>query len=411
MSTPLDAPEPPEDRGEPLFLEFFYLLRRSGIPVTTREWLTFVEALDKGLVAADLKRFYAIGRATMVKNERYYDLFDQCFTHFFLGAAAPQALSKAIDEWLENPLPLPELTPEELAAMERLDLDELKRRFEDTLREQNERHDGGSKWVGTGGKSPYGHSGVNPSGMRVGGESRSRTAVQVAAQRRFRDYRSDLVLDTRQIGMALRKLRKLGRNELRTELDLDETIEATAKNCGDIEIVMRPPRDNELKLLLLMDVGGSMDPFAQLVSRLFSAAHAASHFREFHAMYFHNCIYEQTYKSARLMDGMGTLELMRWLAPDTRLVIVGDAHMAPYELTARNGAIDYFQNNDEPGFVWIDRLRKHFTHAVWLNPLPKRIWGHPTITLVSQIVPMYELTLDGLEEAIKKLSTRPAVGA
>jgi uncharacterized protein with von Willebrand factor type A (vWA) domain len=407
----VDAPETAEPLGEPLFLEFFYLLRRSGIPVTTREWLTFVEALDKGLVAASLDRFYAIGRATMVKNERHYDLFDQCFTHFFLGADPPHALVKAVDAWLENPLPLPELTPEELAALEKLDLDELKRRFEETLREQDERHDGGSKWVGTGGRSPFGHSGVNPSGMRVGGEGRSRSAVQVAAQRRFRDYRADLVLDTRQIGVALRKLRKLGRNELRTELDLDDTIDATAKNCGDLEIVMRPPRDNELKLLLLMDVGGSMDPFALLVSRLFSAAHAASHFREFHAMYFHNCVYEQLYKSARLMDGMGTVELTRWLAPDTRLVIVGDAHMAPYELTARNGAIDYFQNNDEPGFVWLERLKKHFTHSVWLNPLSKRTWGHPTINLVSQIFPMFELTLEGLEEAVKRLSIAPHASA
>jgi uncharacterized protein with von Willebrand factor type A (vWA) domain len=407
----VDAPETAEPLGEPLFLEFFYLLRRSGIPVTTREWLTFVEALDKGLVAASLDRFYAIGRATMVKNERHYDLFDQCFTHFFLGADPPHALVKAVDEWLENPLPLPDLSPEELAAMEKLDLDELTRRFEETLREQNERHDGGSKWVGTGGRSPYGHSGVNPSGMRVGGEGRSRSAVQIAAQRRFRDYRADLVLDTRQIGVALRKLRKLGRNELRTELDLDDTIEATAKNCGDLEIVMRPPRDNELKLLLLMDVGGSMDPFALLVSRLFSAAHAASHFREFHAMYFHNCVYEQVYKSARLMDGMGTVELTRWLAPDTRLVVVGDAHMAPYELTARNGAIDYFQNNDEPGFVWLERLKKHFTHSVWLNPLSKRTWGHPTINLVSQIFPMFELTLEGLEEAVKRLSIAPHASA
>lgn len=398
-------------REEPLFLEFFYLLRRTGIPVTTREWLTFVEALNKGLIAADLKRFYAIARATMVKNERYYDLFDQCFTHFFLGAEPPQALSKAIEAWLEDPLPMPQLSPEELAALEKLDLEELKRRFEETLKEQDERHDGGNRWIGTGGRSPFGHGGVHPSGMRVGGNSGSKSAIQVAAQRRFRDYRSDLVLDTRQIGMALRKLRKLGRNELRTELDLDETIDATARNCGDLDIVMRPPRDNELKLLLLMDVGGSMDPFALLVSRLFSAAHAASHFREFHAMYFHNCVYEQLYKSARLTDGMGTVELTRWLAPDTRLVVVGDAHMAPYELTARNGAIDYFQNNDEPGFVWLDRLKKHFRHSVWLNPLPKRMWGHPTIHLVGQIFPMYELTLEGLEEAVKKLSTAPALAA
>jgi uncharacterized protein with von Willebrand factor type A (vWA) domain len=197
-----------------------------------------------------------------------------------------------------------------------LDLDELKRRFEETLREQDERHDGGSKWVGTGGRSPFGHGGVHPSGMRVGGEGRSRSAVQVAAERRFRDYRSDLVLDTRQIGVALRKLRQLGRNELRTELDLDLTIEATAKNCGDLDLVMRPPRDNELKLLLLTDVGGSMDPFALLVSRVCSARHMRrAIFASSTRIYFHNCVYEQVYKSARLTDGTGTLELLAVAEP------------------------------------------------------------------------------------------------
>lgn len=402
-----DQPRPASAPNEALFLEFFYLLRKVGVPVTAREWLTFVEAMSLGLVAADLNRFSAIARATLIKHERYYDLFDQCFTHFFLGAAPPTGLVKAVDDWLNDPRQMPQLTPEQLEALEKLDLEELRRRFEDTLHEQDERHEGGNRWIGTGGTSPFGNNGQHPGGMRVGGESRSKSAVQVAAQRRYREYRNDLVLDTRQMGLALRKLRKLGRDEARTELDIDETIEATAKNCGDLDLVFRPPRDNQLKLLLLMDVGGSMDPFAMLVSRLFSAAHATSHFREFHAMYFHNCVYEAVYKSARLMDGMSTVELLRWLPPDTRLVIVGDAHMAPYELTARFGAIDYGYDNDEPGFVWLERLRKHFRHCAWLNPMSRRMWAHPTIQLVSQIFPMFELTLAGLEDAVKQLS-KPA---
>lgn len=389
--------------GEPLFLDFFFLLRRIGVPASTREWLMFVEALERGLVAASLDRFYAIARATLVKHERYYDLFDQAFSHYFLGTRPPAELTRAIEAWLEDPLPLPTLSPEELAALEHLDLDALMKRFEDTLREQDERHDGGSKWIGTGGRSPFGHSGVHPTGMRVGGESRSRSAVQVASQRRFVDYRDDLVLDTRQVGIALRKLRRLGRVEEATELDLEGTIEATARNCGDIEVALRPPRENQLKVLLLMDVGGSMDPFALTVSRLFSAAHAAQHFREFHAYYFHNCVYERVYDDARFSSGKDTLELLRWLGPDTRLVVVGDAHMAPWELTARGGAIDYHHQNDDPGVVWLQRLRRHFKQSVWLNPMPQRFWTHPTIALVGQQFPMFELTLAGLEQAISSL--------
>ncbi|MFN3202380.1 MAG: vWA domain-containing protein [Bradymonadia bacterium] len=386
-----------------LFLGFFYLLRQQGIPVGPNEWLAFVEAMDKGLVAADLKRFYAIARATLVKHERYYDTFDQCFAHYFDGAEAPVALAKAIDDWLSNPKPVPHLSDEMLAQMQRLDFDELMRQFEERLKEQTERHDGGNRWVGTGGTSPFGNNGVNPMGIRVGGSSGGRSAVQVAASRRYYNYRTDLVLDTRQISMALRRLRRLGRDGQATEIDVDGTIDVTARNAGDLEIALIPPRENRLKVLLLMDVGGSMDPYSLLVSRLFSAAHAATHFKEFNAFYFHNCPYDGVYKDARMNEGMGTLDLMRWLPKDTRVVYVGDACMHPYELTARYGALDYGQQNENTGLEWLLRLDRHFEKSIWLNPMSRRYWAHPTIRMIGEVFPMFDLTLDGLEEAVKTL--------
>ncbi|MEE2787593.1 MAG: VWA domain-containing protein [Myxococcota bacterium] len=388
---------------EPLFLEFFYLLREAGLTVSSREWLMFIESLSKGLVAADFYRFYAIARATLIKREADYDLFDQCFTHYFAGAERPRAFEKALNEWLQDPLAAPELSSEDIALMEMHDLETLQKMFEERLNEQTERHDGGNRWIGTGGTSPFGHGGANPAGIRVGGTGGGGRAVQVAAQRRFKDYRTDLVLDTRQIGMALRRLRRLGREGLANEVDIDETIDATAKNAGELEIMLSPPRENRLKVMLLMDVGGSMDPFSLLVSRLFSAAHQASHFREFNAFYFHNCVYGHLYPNARLRDGMSTTEILHRHPKDTRLIVVGDAHMAPYELTSRYGAIEYWHQNEVDGLTWLKRLDNHFSKVVWLNPIPKRYWAHPTIQLIGSVFPMYELTLDGLEQAIEAL--------
>lgn len=397
----VEAPAAAEER---LFLDFFYLLRANGVKVSSGEWLTFMAALDAGLAAASLHRFYALSRSTLVKTERHYDVFDQCFTHYFMGARPPEGFNKAVDSWLDNPLPMPQLSETELAALERYGLDELKKLFEERLAEQNERHDGGSKWIGTGGRSPFGHGGVHPSGIRVGGQSGSRTAIQVAAKRRFKSYRADLTLDVRQMGVALRRLRRFGRDGRAVEVDIDATIEATAKNAGDLEIMMRPPRENRLKVLLLMDVGGSMDPFAHLVSRLFSAAHKAAHFKEFHAYYFHNCIYERVFKSARMTESLSTPELCRWLQPETRVIYLGDAHMAPYELISEYGASDYYHQNERTGLSWMKQLAAHFPHQAWLNPISKRYWAHPTISMMGEVVPMHELTLEGLEAAIDALT-------
>ncbi|MEZ4468609.1 MAG: hypothetical protein R3F43_30265 [bacterium] len=236
----MTAPAAAAARPEPLFLDFFYLLRVNGVPVSTREWLMFVECLAMGLAAADLHRFYALARATLIKSERHYDIFDRVFAHFFAGAEAPAGLADAVEKWLEQPLPVPQLSPEELAMLERHDPEELRRMFEERLKEQDERHDGGNKWIGTGGTSPFGHSGQNPQGIRVGGSGGGRLAIQIASQRRFREYRSDLTLDVRQLSVALRRLRRLGRDGRATEVDIDGTIDATAKNAGDLDVRLHP---------------------------------------------------------------------------------------------------------------------------------------------------------------------------
>ena len=397
---------PADARREPLFLDFFYTLRGVGVPVGSWEWLTFIEALARGLACADMKRTYALARATLVKDEKHYDAFDQVFAFHFAGAGAEvlqRGLGDALKAWLDTPIPPPQLTEEERALIEQYDLDTLREMFEERLRTQKERHDGGSKWIGTGGTSPFGHGGANPAGIRVGGQGGGKTAVQVAAQRRFREYRKDVTLDIRQLGLALRRLRRLGRPGRATEVDIEGTIDATAKNAGDLDIKLMPPRENRLKVCLLMDVGGSMDPYADLVSRLFSAAHGATHFREFHAFYFHNCIYDKVFRDAAMYDGMSTREFLRWLGPETRVVYVGDAHMAPYELTAPYGAIDHWHMNPDTGLTWLQRLRNHFSHHAWLNPISERYWGHPTIRMVGGLMPMFELTLEGLEKAIESL--------
>ena len=387
-----------------VFLEFFYLLRAQGIPVSVREWLTWLECIEKGLVAADLGRAYSVGRAVMIKHERHLDTYDLCFAHFFGGAEAPLALHDAIDEWLSSALPMPQLSPEDFAKLEQLDLDKLRELFEERLKEQGERHDGGNRWIGTGGTSPFGHNGRHPSGIRVGGKGRSRSAIQIAGERRFKAYRSDRVLDTRQLGAALRRLRRLGKGERADELDLHETIRQTAQQAGELEIVMKPPRENTLKLILLMDVGGSMDDHARLVEQLFSAAHQASHFKVFRPLYFHNCVYDCVYEEASMRTKVSLEELSRQLDKQTRLLLIGDACMSPYELFSVGGMINYYDHNSRTGSEYLYSLKEIYPHHAWLNPIPERFWAHPTIEAIASMFPMKELTLEGLSEAIELLS-------
>ncbi len=377
----------------------FIDLRRRGVPATLTELLTFHDALHRGLVT-DLDSLYAVARATLVKSEAHFDAFDQTFAQVFRGIETPIEVSEELLRWLEQPLPA-HLSPEELRRLTGLSMEELRKRFEEMLREQRERHDGGSRYIGTGGRSPFGSGGVHPTGIRVG-PGGGRSAVQVAEDRRYRNYRTDVALDIRQFKVALRGLRNLAR-EGDEELDLDGTIDRTCKNAGDIDLVFERARKNNVRLLLMMDAGGSMSPYAELVSRLFTAAHESHHFKQFHYYYFHNCVYGNVYRDIYNRRRVATERLLARYPADTKLVMVGDACMAPWELTASGGAIYYGEHNRTPGIEWLSRLRRHFTHRVWLNPEPEHYWNHPTIRAIGELFDMFPLTVDGLNAAVKRL--------
>ncbi|MCG8456682.1 MAG: VWA domain-containing protein [Holophagales bacterium] len=391
-----------------MLVDFLFHLRARGLPVTVTEWLTLSRAMAEGHSRADLSHFYHLARSLLIKRESQYDLYDQAFAEHFRGLEAHFDLSEELLEWLANPELPRQLSDEERAALRALDFDELRKQFEERLEEQKEKHDGGSRWIGTGGTSPFGHSGTNPGGIRVGGPGGGRSAVQVASERRFRNLRSDRVLDTRQIGVALRRLRSLRRHGVPEELDLDATIETSARNGGEIDLVFGPERKNRIKLLLLMDVGGSMDPHTQLCERLFSAAHAASHFKAFESRLFHNCPYEWLFSDIYYRKGEPTHEVLKRIDRTWSVIFVGDAWMSPYELTHVGGAIDLFHQNKRTGLDWLRRFRDKCPDSVWLNPEPKRIWSAPSVRLVRSIFPMFELTLDGLKEAVDTLCGRRA---
>jgi hypothetical protein len=385
-----------------MFVDFFYHLRGYGLKVTITEWLTLMRALAGGHSRADLSVFYHLARALLVKRESDYDTYDRSFASFFMGLEDHFNVDDELVQWLSNPI-LPEISDEDRAKLEALSLDDLRQKFLERLAEQKERHDGGNKWIGTGGTSPFGHGGEHPTGIRVGGGGGGRSAVQVAGSRQFRNLRSDRILDTRSIGVALRRLKRLDRDDGPEELDLERTIDRSARNGGEIELVFAPPRRNRIKLLLLMDVGGSMDPHTLLCERLFSAAHAANHFRKFQHRFFHNCVYERLYTDIARWRGAPTSQVLKNLDHTWSVVFVGDAWMSPYELTHSGGAIDYGYRNNDTGLTWLRRIRERCPSSVWLNPEPKKIWNAPTIHLIRQVFPMYPLTIDGLTEAIDVL--------
>ncbi|MFW7381430.1 MAG: vWA domain-containing protein [Oligoflexus sp.] len=388
-----------------MFLPFLFHLRARGLPVGTSEWLTLMEALERGHAGESMSRFYYLCRAICARNEADYDLFDQSFLEFFEGANFPADIKDEFLEWLENNPKMPRaLSEEEKARLQAMNLDELRELFEKRLEEQKERHDGGNRWIGTGGTSPFGHSGYHPSGIRVGGQGLQQRAMQIAAQRKFRNFRKDLVIDIRQMGVALKKLRQWGNEGAASELDLEETIDATSRNAGEIEMVFRRPRRNAVKLLLLMDTGGSMTYHSEICDQLFSAAVKINHFKELHHYYFHNCPYEQLYSDMEMDEKIPTMEVLQQHDPSWFLLVVGDAAMSPYELTEVGGAIDYYHQNQEPGYVWLQRIKAKFPKCVWLNPEPPPYWEIPSNQIVRRIFPhMFPLTVDGLEAAIQCL--------
>ena len=396
---------PPDDHAG-LLLGFFYLLRARGLKVTPQQWLTVVEGLARGLHASSLTGFYSLSRSILVRDESELDEFDLAFAEHFRGASRVAAtIDEQVWEWLENPVAPYAVDPEWRRLLEEVDVDALRAAFEQRLREQTERHDGGAHWIGTGGTSPFGHGGGHPGGLRVGGAGGGGSAVQVAAERRYREHRRDVVLDTRQLGVALKKLRVLERTGPVDHLDLEATIDRTARDGGELHLVLERPRENRLGLLMAMDVGGSMEPHRRLVDRLFSAAHGMQHFKHFDHVYFHNCIYERVYADARFQEEIPLPDLFRRFDRETRVVLVGDAHMYPGELTAPFGAIDWTERNEHPGVDYLERVRDHFRHIAWLNPLPEQAWAAPSVRIVRRVLPMYPLTVEGVERLARDLST------
>lgn len=392
-----------------MFTQFFYTLKERKVPVSITEWMTLMEVLSKGYIN-NLDEFYYIARAVLVKSEAHFDHYDVAFQEYFKGIEAPKEITEQILQWLKDPLNrsslLTHLSAQEVAQFQKMNLDELMKEFEKRMAEQKEQHDGGGYWVGRGGTSPFGNSGRHPAGIRIGGEGGGRSAIKIAQERRFRNYRSDVTLDVRQLKVALRGLRKLTREGPEDELDLEGTIDKTCKNAGEIDLVWRRRRKNTVKLLLLMDSGGSMDPYINVCTRLFSAAHSARHFKDFQYYYFHNCIYDNLWRDMEQMISLKTEDVLKKVERDYKVVFVGDARMGTTELTERWGSINYYERNDSPGIVWLKRFADHFSHCVWLNPETTPYWQHPTVTLVRRFFPMYELTIDGLNEAIKKLIVR-----
>ncbi|MCJ7422315.1 vWA domain-containing protein [Sphingomicrobium astaxanthinifaciens] len=392
-----------------MFISFLDALRKAGFKASLKEHLMLLEALDREVIAADPTQFYFLARATYVSDEKMLDRFDQVFAATFKG------VTRAEDELA--PVELPEewlkavaerfLTPEEKAAIEALgDWDEIMETLKQRLAEQQERHEGGSKWIGTGGTSPFGHSGYNPAGVRIGGPGRHGRAVKIWEKRLFRDLDGDVALGTRNIQVALKRLRRFAREGAAEELDLERTIEGTARQ-GWLDVKMRPERHNAVKLLLFLDIGGSMDPHVRQVEELFSAAR--SEFKHLEHYYFHNCIYEGVWKENRRRwdDQTPTLDIIHKFGPDHKLVIVGDASMSPFEITHPGGAIEHY--NEEAGATWIERLTDQYRSAVWLNPTPEAYWNHSHSTrILKELMDdrMYPLTLDGLDAAMRELSRK-----
>ena len=362
--------------------------------------------LERGLHDSRLEGFYHVARACLVKSESDFDTFDQVFALYFEGIEGVLELPPELLEWLADPKPFEELTDEMRAALEHLDIDELMRRFQQTMAEQTERHDGGNRWVGTGGRSPFGHGGEHPTGIRVGGPGGRRSAMKVAEERHFEDYRTDVVLDVRNVKLALRRLRQLTRTDGPVELDIDETIDKTCRDGGEIDLVFRPKRKNDVRLLLLMDVGGTMDPYFEPVSRLLSALHEERGLRDFKAYYFHNCVYERVFETGRLMraESMMTADLLRTYGERWKLMVVGDAAMHPTELTSPRGNINPRAETETSGLAWLKRIESHFQRTVWLNPDRPEEWAMShTCRLISAVFPMYPLSVQGIEQGVKSL--------
>ncbi|WP_075180327.1 vWA domain-containing protein [Neptunomonas phycophila] len=390
-----------------MLIDFFYTLRKAEVPVTVKELLTLLEALKSGVVFASVDDFYLLSRLCLVKDEKYFDRFDQAFGFYFKGLDDLKIFpDDAIpSDWLRSEF-FKDLSAEEKAAIEKLGgLDKLLDTLNERLKDQHERHAGGNKWIGTGGTSPFGHSGYNPEGIRIGGESRHKRAVKVWEKREFKNLDDSVELGTRNLKVALRKLRQFARTGSADELDLKGTIKSTAENAGLLDIKMVPERHNAAKVLLFLDIGGSMDPYIHLCEQLFSAAR--SEFKHLEYFYFHNCVYEHVWKDnrRRFDNKLSTLDVLNTYGSDYRVIFIGDAAMSPYELLSPYGSVEHM--NEETGQMWLQRIIDTWGKAIWLNPVDAGYWKYTQTTdMISKQLAghMYPLTLEGLENAIKYLS-------
>ena len=390
-----------------MFFNFVDELRAAGIPASFKEHLTLIEALDRDVIEQSPEAFYYLSRATFVKDEGLIDRFDQVFQKVFKGI---------LSDYGQNPVDVPEdwlkavaekfLSEEEMEKIKALgDWDEIMETLKKRLEEQEKRHQGGNKWIGTGGTSPFGNSGYNPEGVRIGGESKHKRAVKVWEKREFKNLDNTKELGTRNIKMALRRLRRFAREGAADELDLDATIEGTAKQ-GWLDIRMRPERHNAVKLLLFLDVGGSMDPFIKVTEELFSAATAE--FKNLEFFYFHNCLYEGVWRDnrRRWTEQLDTMEVLRTYGPDYKCIFVGDASMSPYEIAYPGGANEHW--NAEAGSVWLSRAREQWNSNLWINPIPEKYWPYTqSIKMVQEIFgaeAMVPMTLEGLSRGMKTLT-------
>lgn len=390
-----------------MLINFFHVLKDSGVPVTPRELLDLLEAMEQRLAFADIDDFYALSRAVLVKDEKYYDRFDRAFGLHFQELEALDDVIEAMipDDWLRSEF-LKQLSDEDKAKIESLGgLEELIEQFKQRLEEQKKRHSGGNKWIGTEGTSPFGNDGYHPEGIRVGGESKNKRAAKVWDRRDFKNLDDSVELGTRNIKIAMRRLRKFARTGATEELDLDDTIKSTARNAGLLDIKMVPERHNAVKVLLFLDVGGSMDPHVKVCEELFSAAR--TEFKHLEYFYFHNFIYESVWKNnvRRFNERTATLDLMHKYAHDYKVVFVGDASMSPYEIMQPGGSVEHW--NEESGELWMRRLRETYEKCIWINPVPEDEWEYTqSIAITRQLMEgkMYPLTLRGLEDGMSFLS-------
>ncbi len=389
-----------------MLVEFFFTLRKYGLKSSITELLDLLQALQQQVIFADTEAFYQLARLTLVKDESQYDKFDRAFAEYFEGVAAIDLASQIPDDWLIPDI-IRQLSAEDKAALQGLgSLEELLKQLRERLAEQQKRHAGGNKWIGTGGTSPFGAYGFNPEGVRIGQQgSGARRAVKVWDKREFKDLDSQSELNNRSIKLALRQLRRFARSGAATELDLNGTIQATSEQGGYLDLRFIPERHNAVKVLMLFDVGGSMDDYIELCQQVFAAVR--TEFKHLEFFYFHNCVYEGVWRNnqRRHTEQVSVLDLIHTYGSDYKLIFVGDATMGPYEIDYPGGSVEHW--NQEPGRLWLERLLAQYPKAVWLNPQPEQWWRHyQSISIIKDIMQqrMQPLTLEGLTQAIKLLS-------